>query len=274
MLDWRGWDPHKQRIVSAVFIVVPLFAIIAAGPYWSWLALVCLAAAVGLWEFQGLLLPETLKAKGLAAFLAAGLILPCGAAFGGGAGLHGALAAVVLAGFASLLVLSPSGSQVFDRLGRLVLGWLYIPYLLSYVLLISRFGDARAWIFFILIVTAAGDTGAFYIGRRFGRHKLFERVSPKKTIEGSIGGLFSSVILGTLFGVAFIDGVPVGDWIALCAALAVTGQVGDLIESAVKRMCGRKDSSNLLPGHGGVLDRLDSLLFVFPGTWLFLMWMR
>jgi phosphatidate cytidylyltransferase len=155
-----------------------------------------------------------------------------------------------------------------DRLSHLCLGWLYVPYPLSYVLLLGRGESPRAWIFYVLLVLVAGDAGAYYTGKAIGKHKLNRVVSPNKTIEGSIGGLMASTLVGALYGLLFIDSRSVVLVIFMALALELVGQVGDLIESMLKRMHGKKDSSGLLPGHGGLLDRLDSLLFAFPVTWL------
>jgi phosphatidate cytidylyltransferase len=165
--------------------------------------------------------------------------------------------------------LDPSGIY---RLAHFSLGWLYIPYLLSYVLLIGHLAEGTLWIFYVLLVTTADDIAAFYFGRKFGRHRLYEAVSPKKSIEGSLAGLSAAVVTGMLYAIVFLKGVNIGESFLLSGCLAVLAQLGDLIESMIKRICGRKDSSNLLPGHGGILDRLDSLLFVFPATFFYLIW--
>ena len=115
-------------------------------------------------------------------------------------------------------------------------------------------------------------SGAYHAGSRIGRRKLYEIVSPKKTIEGAIGGLFSSVAAGSIVGLIFLRNVPLAALLFFSLAVAVTGQIGDLIESMLKRNCGKKDSSTLLPGHGGILDRLDSLIFSFPIMWALLQW--
>jgi len=232
--------------------------------------IVALAAGTGLWELQRMLFGAPPSRLWLVLFLVAGLLLPLGASLGGFTGLHCALVASLLAGFLSLLVFSPLDPSAITRLTQFSFGWLYIPYLLSYVLLIGRLADGTLWIFFILCVTAAADIGAFYCGRQFGRHKLYEAVSPKKTIEGALGGLSASVIAGTIYGAFLLKGVETWEIFMLSGCLAILGQLGDLIESMIKRISGRKDSSSLLPGHGGILDRLDSLLFVMPATFFYL----
>lgn len=272
MWNWRQLDTHKQRLATGTVIVVPLVIALAAGPYWMLCLLVALAAGTGLWELQRMLFGAPPSRLWLALFVLAGLFLPLGASLGGFAGLHCALVASLLAGFLSLLVFSPLDPSAINRLTQFSFGWLYIPYLLSYVLLIGRLEEGTLWIFFILCVTAAADISAFYCGRQFGRHKLYEAVSPKKTIEGALGGLSASLVIGTIYGTLLLKGVGGWEVFLLSGCLAILSQLGDLIESMIKRISGRKDSSSLLPGHGGVLDRLDSLLFVMPAIFFYLVW--
>jgi len=268
------WDSHKQRLLTGSLLFFPLLLILGVGPYWSWLLLVALASATGLWEFQKLLAENDSSPWCQASYVLAGLLFPVGAAFAGVTGLHCSLVLSLFGGFFCILAVSPQNPDGLARLARLCVAWLYIPYLLSYVLLIGRLEGGRAWMFLILIVIVSSDAGAYYCGRRFGRHKLYEIVSPKKTVEGSIGGLFAGMASGSVFGYLFLDGTPMKWLLLLCGGLALVGQVGDLFESMMKRMSGKKDSSQLLPGHGGILDRLDSLLFAFPTAWLFLVWMN
>ena len=116
--------------------------------------------------------------------------------------------------------------------------------------------------FFAIVMMT--DTGAYYTGRSIGRHKLAPRVSPGKTIEGAIGGFVMAIVVGFLCKLAFFPEIPAAHALALGATLGAIGQVGDLAESMLKRGSNVKDSSNLLPGHGGMLDRVDSLLFCAP----------
>jgi phosphatidate cytidylyltransferase len=128
---------------------------------------------------------------------------------------------------------------------------------------------SRELVLFLLVIIWVGDSAAYYGGRAFGRHPLAPRISPKKTVEGAIAGLLGSMLVGGFVGVAFL-GEPWLSVTLISAATAVAGQVGDLAESAMKRSAGVKDSSSILPGHGGILDRLDSLFFAAPVFyWLF-----
>lgn len=120
------------------------------------------------------------------------------------------------------------------------------------------------WLMYGLMLNWVGDTGAYYIGRAFGRHKLAPRVSPKKSIEGAVASVLTSVLIGGVYLLHFIPTVSLVEAIALTAGANIAGQAGDLAESAMKRGANVKDSGGILPGHGGFLDRVDSSLFALP----------
>lgn len=122
------------------------------------------------------------------------------------------------------------------------------------------------WLLFALTINWVGDTAAFYVGRWIGRHKLAPRVSPGKSWEGAIASLVAAAIFGVFFLQWAIQGIPVASALAVSVSGNAAGQMGDLVESALKRGAGVKDSGNLLPGHGGWLDRLDSSLFSMPAV--------
>ncbi|MBI1746000.1 MAG: phosphatidate cytidylyltransferase [Acidobacteria bacterium] len=155
-------------------------------------------------------------------------------------------------------------------------GVFYTTFLLGLLIPIRAFSGPSAaanypYIFFPMIVTWAGDIGAYYVGRRFGRHKLAPRVSPKKTLEGAAGGVLASVAAGLVFHRFYsLHDTAVGIAI-LATVISVVGQFGDAAESLLKRGAGMKDSSALIPGHGGILDRIDSLLFAIPTMYLYLL---
>ena len=126
------------------------------------------------------------------------------------------------------------------------------------------------WLMFGLMLNWVGDIGAYYIGRRFGKHKLAPQVSPNKSWEGSIASVFTSTLLGSLYLNQFLPSVPSWHAVALTAAANIAGQFGALAESAMKRGAHVKDSGGLLPGHGGFLDRVDSTLFALPVIYAYL----
>ena len=164
------------------------------------------------------------------------------------------------------------------RLGFLflILGPFYIGFLLGHGLVMRDLsGDAgdfgRSWLLFALLVVFACDTGAFAVGRLVGRHRMAPRLSPNKTWEGAAGGLAASVGAALLVGLAFDLAVPLWQQALIGAVASVAAQVGDLFESALKRAANVKDSGSIMPGHGGILDRMDSILFALPAVFYMLL---
>lgn len=153
-------------------------------------------------------------------------------------------------------------AKALPRASLLLLGVVYVFGCWRCALLLHDRG--RHWLMYALLVSWAGDIGAYYVGRALGRHRLAERVSPKKSWEGAVASVVTAVLLAGGYLVYFVPGVALYQVIALTAVANVAGQVGDLVESSMKRGAGVKDSGGLLPGHGGFLDRVDSTLFVLP----------
>lgn len=171
---------------------------------------------------------------------------------------------------------TPPFAEMFSRASTGLFGVIYIGWLGSYFILLREsnlWAEAGVeWLLLAVFAVMATDTGAFFVGRIFGRHQLAPRISPAKTIEGAIGGLaggFAAVLLINL-----MPDLDVAIWkmVLLGLALPVIAQIGDLTESVIKRALRVKDFSQLLPGHGGVLDRLDSLLFGVPAVYFFVQW--
>lgn len=182
---------------------------------------------------------------------------------------------VLLAGFCllSLSVLScfPDRRDIFEVIAKQAFGIIYIPASLSLLVFIKGMDQGVLWILWLLIVIFANDTGAFYSGTNLGKNDLSPNISPNKTIEGSIGGVTAGVICGFIFSLIFFKSVSIA-FLTIPASLllAAAGQVGDLVESAMKRNASIKDSGRILPGHGGMLDRIDGLLFAIPVSYIYL----
>lgn len=155
-----------------------------------------------------------------------------------------------------------------------IAGILYVGWLLSYLVALRGLDAGRNWVFFALFITWASDTTAFFIGRRFGRHKLAPNISPGKTWEGTIGGIVGAIIMSILFFTPTPFHLPVVYWqaIGLSILVSIFGQLGDLVESLIKRNMGVKDSGKLMPGHGGILDRLDSIIFASIVVYYYVIW--
>ncbi|MBA4602537.1 phosphatidate cytidylyltransferase [Thermoactinomyces mirandus] len=160
------------------------------------------------------------------------------------------------------IVLSRNRFDLF-QMSYLFVGSLYIGYGFSYMMLTIWKENGLAWSLLIVFATWANDTGAYFIGKKWGKQKLWPEISPNKTIEGSLGGILSGTFLSVVIFFIFPDlGDPVLA-LGLGVLITIVGQIGDLVESAWKRSTGVKDSGTFLPGHGGFLDRFDSLLFTF-----------
>jgi phosphatidate cytidylyltransferase len=159
-------------------------------------------------------------------------------------------------------------------------GIIYVGVLLGYFVALRNLSDGRNWVYLALFITFASDTAAFFVGRSIGKHKLAPAISPSKTWEGTVGGLLGAAVASLIFVPASIGSfvnplhidLQIVPMIILGLAVSVFGQLGDLVESMFKRALHAKDSGNILPGHGGVLDRLDSIAFagivVYYFVWL------
>ena len=145
-----------------------------------------------------------------------------------------------------------------------LMGFLYCGVFPALAVRNLTFNNGSAWLFGLMAVVFSGDTFAYLAGRFFGRNKLLEPVSPKKTIEGSVGGLLGSAVAGALMQITFFPEIPLFTWVLLALVTGLFAQVGDLFESLLKRIADVKDSGSIMPGHGGALDRVDGILFAAP----------
>ncbi len=259
---------HLHRWLTAAVALPVLAVIIGLGPDWLLLALVLLVTTGGMLELLGLLLAET-KSWVRVAALTTALMVPLVTYWKGVLGLTVATAAIIFIVLVVHLLLYAKQQAVLNSLGAMIFVQLYIPFLISHVLLLLRVPSGRRWIFFLFFVIFAGDTGAFYAGHRWGQRKLWPAVSPGKTIEGAAGGLLCSLATALVAGKLLLSlgDSGIGFLFSLGLVLALAGQMGDLMESMLKRVSQVKDAGGILPGHGGLLDRLDSLIFAFPLTY-------
>jgi phosphatidate cytidylyltransferase len=169
-----------------------------------------------------------------------------------------------------MLVLLPQKEGVFSGWAWVMGGILYVGWLLG-ILVALRLEAGRDWVFLVLFATFGSDTAAFFVGRTWGKHKLAPRISPGKTWEGAVAGVIGGVIIGLLFTIATPLQLPLSYWeaVLLGVLISVFGQFGDLAESLLKRSTGVKDSGSLMPGHGGLLDRMDSVVFAGVVVYLY-----
>src|SRR4030042_2140493 len=153
-------------------------------------------------------------------------------------------------------------SKVLADTSITIFGGIYLGYLLSFVLKVKDLPNGNYYLISLLIITWANDTGAYLVGTKFGKNKIFPKISPKKTIEGSIGGIIFSI--ASTFALKNWLDLTFNELLSLGLIISIIAQLGDLFESVLKRGSGIKDSGTLIPGHGGILDSLDSLIFTAP----------
>lgn len=170
----------------------------------------------------------------------------------------------------ALLIMSSLVYALYDKSERPTQNWainvasaLYLGFMLSYFVTLRERPNGMNWVIFAFVMTWVGDTSAYFVGRSLGRHKLFPRISPKKTWEGLAGEVIGCMIAGPLIG-SWLVGINVWQGLLIGVLVAVLGTFGDFAVSLLKRMAQVKDTGALIPGHGGILDRLDSLMFTFP----------
>lgn len=277
-------DAHKKRIITGIIMLAVLILCLGFGG-WPLRLLLCLVSALALWEFYQMFHPGKTQQLDKGAGLFIGLLICLTAAHPVAASDPMTPTALPLSfagtsGFAEtvflLIILSLyCATRFLVRYGQgddaarpadhafVLCGIAYIPLVLQLAMYLSLSEQIV-----VLLGAMASDVGAFYAGTFFGKHRMWPRVSPKKSWEGSIGGILAVMVTLTVF-TAFADipamrSVSWWQWSLVGAILSVAAQMGDFFESALKRVQGIKDSSNILPGHGGVLDRVDSLLFVLP----------
>lgn len=230
---------------------------------------------VGLWEFY-----RMMELKGFSVQKVVGFVIPPIVAIALGAHHFRFAAALGVVGLLSVPAIELKKRDPQGSLGDssvTVMGMVYVGFLLCHAVLIREYlGEDRVGIFFLLLSVAGSmlcDTGAYFIGRAYGKRKLSPHISPGKTVEGSIGGIaggiFGVYLFKAIMDLFFVTPLNWKQATLLGAILAIVGMIGDLVESMFKRDAGIKDSGNIFPGHGGMLDRLDSPLFTLPVTFYF-----
>lgn len=259
----------KKRWITGLSMALLVALLILFGPAYLLYIALSIASFTSCFEYLAIVLGHQKKRLDIFIFAAPVLIFPAAAFIGKATGLHGALCMALFGALCWSLLTDPLNPERRKRAIDLFAAWCYTGYLLSFIMLYDVNGKPhRALIFFVLITVAANDAGAFFWGRRFGKRPLFPAVSPKKTVEGAIGGTVASIFIGTITGTILVPEFGLLRSFVVSLVLTITAPLGDLIESMVKRQYGVKDSGKILPGHGGLLDRVDSLLFSFPAVWI------
>ena len=253
----------KRKVWTGIYAVPPLVALIIWGPPFVLSLMIFLATLLGLREFYHLTLPQS-KGGVRMMGIGLGLLVSIAISYGSAEIVYPLLAFLLLILFVLFMGTSEDLLSATSSAGVAFLGIFYIGFLLSHVSLIRQLTNGTRWVLFLIATVWAGDIFAFLCGSLFGKHKLYPKISPNKTYEGLAGAILGSALAALVFTSLFIPGSGRGFSILLGVSMGILGQFGDFTESMLKRSAQVKDSGSLIPGHGGMLDRLDSFLFSAP----------
>lgn len=254
---------HLKRLIVAAILLPLLYLFIMRLPSVYFFGLIILISILALWEFYSM-------------YEVKGFMKVIGLIFGIAIPITFYLAHENFFTFLTLIVIFVLVIRLFWKrkpesslkdLGYIIIPLLYIPCLLNFQLLLREAGPE--WIIFLYGTVWASDSFAFYIGKTFGKRRLYEEISPNKTVEGAIGSLMGGMAASYLFSLFLVD-MEIKKMILTGIIIGISAVIGDLVESMFKRDAGVKDSSNIIPGHGGILDKIDGSLFIGPVLWLIL----
>lgn len=270
----------KKRLMTAGVLIPLVYLLVMYGGMFAFFLFILAGTVIGLYEFYRMFTNSGYHPQTSMGILLGGLVVTgfhIGSDAGGIASVVFSPDVMVAAAFVLALLCRLFAGR--DTNGALVdvaltfTGVVYVAWLAAYMVLLRDWHlggiDGRDLIFFLFLVTWSTDTGAYYIGSSLGRHKLYPRISPKKSVEGAVGGLAFAVGMAVVCKYTFYTGLPLYDAVALGFVLGIVGQIGDLAESMIKRSARVKDSGGLIPGHGGMLDRIDSMLLNAPALYYY-----
>lgn len=250
----------KQRILTAIIGIIIVVPIILYGS-WPFIVIAYLLATVALFELIRMFNPEKIMTYLFISSLFLWLLLfPNPEIAIGSFTLSKFDIIVSFAAVLLMLMVFSKNKLTFDHAGFLLLATLYIG-TAFYYLMMTRFYGLNSFLF-ILFVIWGTDSGAYFIGRRFGKKKLWPAISPNKTIGGALGGISFGLLVAIIFQFVYPFDKSLFSILVIAIVISIVGQIGDLVASAIKRHYQVKDSGKIFPGHGGILDRLDSFLFV------------
>ena len=262
------------RVASAAVSLPILIATVLLGGRW-FLGLVTAAAAVGVLELCSMARRQGARPSAILSVLVAGLLIALGQLLAETPDHDPRLPPIVLAmATVSLLrlLLGRIRGSLLSGVAATVAPAVYVGGLLFHAPLLRELDQGLEWVLLLLAVTFATDTCAFFVGKALGRHSLAPVISPGKTLEGAVGGLCGAVLAAAAGARMLGLDLTIPESLMLGAAAGVAGQLGDLAESRIKRIAEVKDSGWLFPGHGGVLDRIDSIVFNLPVVYHFAIW--
>lgn len=249
-------------------VLLPLVILtVVKGEAWHFALLLSLVTAIGLQEFFAMALPDR-KGELLPFALYGALALFTPLLTDGRLFIMAGAGFFLLTAFHFLFRLQQIETAA-RQISLVATAYLYVPFLLSHLVMLRLLPEGSSWLLLIMLIVMTNDSAAYYIGSAIGKRRLYPAVSPKKSVEGALGGLLGSLVGALVAKFTFFGSLGYIDALLAALLIGVVGQVGDLFESLLKRSFGVKDSGSLLPGHGGVLDRLDSIIFAAPVTYYF-----
>jgi phosphatidate cytidylyltransferase len=251
-----------KRLLTALVAGPAILGLLYFGPPIAWFGFLVLAGAIGAWELFGMSFPDDVVARVAASVVAVAIM--AAAWFAGHDPRLVFVLGLAVPLVAQLLVLWRLGEipTAAIRVTTTVFGAVWLGLGMASIAILRREAgdDGPGWVVLALMLSWLSDTGAYFAGRFLGKRKLYEAVSPKKTVAGAFGGLGGAVAGALLAHFFFLRALPLVDGVALALIAGGLGQAGDLGESLLKRSFGVKDSGGIVPGHGGILDRVDALL--------------
>ena len=256
-------NSYVKRWLTGILLAAVLLAVILFTSAEILAAIITIFIIGGVWEYNRIVFGKGFLKEKIEINIFA-TVIPAVVLFGTSQLLVSVLTFCILCVF--ILFLWSVKESTFDvfLVAKVIFGIMYIPLLTSHFILLRLLEDGVYWILLVLIISIVGDTAGLYVGKYFGKNKLSVLVSPGKTIEGTIGLVCGSVAGSLIFSYYFFPNVSGVHILIISFVGSIIGQLGDLCESAIKRNYGLKDASSLLPGHGGLLDRMDSLIFIAP----------
>ncbi|HKU38141.1 MAG TPA: phosphatidate cytidylyltransferase [Polyangiales bacterium] len=248
------------RLLTAAFWVPLLLYSLLGGPHWLFPSLAALVCGLGAYELFAMVAPAHLALRVFGVLATLLVFAPASGVVHQDWLMASSIVAVIGGLLTTLAPATPIESAGL-RGGWAVGGPFYLGVLFGGITRLFAHDHGGQWVILVMLYAFGSDTAAYFVGRAFGKTKLYETVSPKKTVEGSIGGLLGALLGGLVAHFWFLPTLELVHAVFLSLAAAAAGQAGDLCESLLKRSVGVKDSGRMLPGHGGILDRVDALLF-------------
>ncbi len=256
-------NAHLKRWITALIAIPLLLVIICFGSEAVFALFITALVVAAMVEYNDLVFDKGRRQERVISIFLALCVM--GATYTGGPALALAVLIVAIPGMFGLLLLqSDNSSADLKILKNSFFGVFFVALMMSHFILIRGDDAGVVWIFFLIIMAFSSDVIAYYTGSTWGRRKLIPRVSAGKTVEGALGGMAGCVACCTIYGLIFLPDLWFGHAMIMGFLGSIFGILGDLSESVIKRASMAKDSGSLLPGHGGVLDRLDSFIFMAP----------